>query len=50
MKMLDDIGYTLETVPKKGELVLLKTTANLSTGGTSTDVTDEVHPATYFYV
>ncbi len=48
MKMLDDIGYTLETVPQKGELVLLKTTANLSTGGTSTDVTDEVHPANIF--
>ena len=48
MKMLDDIGYTLETVPTKGELVLLKTTANLSTGGTSTDVTDEVHPANIF--
>lgn len=45
MKMLEDIGYTLETIPTKGELVLLKTTANLSTGGTSTDVTDEVHPA-----
>ncbi len=44
-KMLDDIGYTLETIPKKNELVLLKPTANLSTGGTSTDVTDEVHPA-----
>ena len=48
MKMLDDVGYTLETVPPKGELVLLKTTANLSTGGTSTDVTDEVHPANIF--
>ncbi|HMK25487.1 MAG TPA: Mur ligase family protein, partial [Chitinophagaceae bacterium] len=44
-KMLDDAGYTLETVPKKDERVLLKPTANLSTGGTSTDVTDEVHPA-----
>lgn len=44
-KMLDEKGYTLETVPPKGELVLLKPTANLSTGGTSTDVTDEVHPA-----
>ncbi|MGZ8510020.1 MAG: cyanophycin synthetase family protein, partial [Chitinophagaceae bacterium] len=39
-KMLDDAGYTLETVPKKGERVLLKPTANLSTGGTSTDITD----------
>jgi cyanophycin synthetase len=47
-KMLDDHGYTLETVPGKNELVLLKPTANLSTGGTSTDVTDEVHPANIF--
>ena len=47
-KMLDDHGYTLETIPQKNELVLLKPTANLSTGGTSTDVTDEVHPANIF--
>ena len=47
-KMLDDKGYTLENVPKKGELVLLKPTANLSTGGTSTDITDEVHPVNIF--
>ncbi len=48
MKMLEEVGYTLETVPPKGEQVLLKTTANLSTGGTCTDVTDEVHPANIF--
>ena len=47
-KMLNDKGYTLETVPAKDELVLLKPTANLSTGGTSTDMTDEVHPANIF--
>jgi len=47
-KMLNEKGYTLDTVPAKGEHVLLKTTANLSTGGTSTDVTDEVHPANIF--
>lgn len=47
-KMLDEKNYTLETIPPKGELVLLKPTANLSTGGTSTDVTDEVHPANVF--
>jgi len=47
-KMMDDAGITLETVPAKGERVLLKPTANLSTGGTSTDVTDEVHPANVF--
>ncbi len=48
MKMLEDYGYTLETVPEKGEQVLLKPTANLSTGGTSSDVTDEVHPDNIF--
>ena len=47
-KMMDDGCFTLETIPKKGERVLLKPTANLSTGGTSTDVTDEVHPANIF--
>ncbi|MBS1760642.1 MAG: cyanophycin synthetase [Bacteroidetes bacterium] len=47
-KMLDDAGITLEYVPQKDERVLLKPTANLSTGGTSTDVTDEVHPANVF--
>ncbi|HAO45383.1 MAG TPA: cyanophycin synthetase [Ferruginibacter sp.] len=47
-KMLDDAKITLETIPEKGERVLLKPTANLSTGGTSTDVTDEVHPANVF--
>lgn len=47
-KMLDDAGITLEHIPSKGERVILKPTANLSTGGTSTDVTDEVHPANIF--
>ena len=47
-KMLAEKGYTLDTVPLTGELVLLKSTANLSTGGTSTDVTDEVHPVNIF--
>jgi cyanophycin synthetase len=47
-KMLKEKGYTLDTIPSKDELVLVKSTANLSTGGTSTDVTDEVHPANIF--
>ena len=47
-KMLDDAGITMDHVPAKGERILLKPTANLSTGGTSTDVTDEVHPANVF--
>lgn len=36
--------YTLDTVLAEGEKCQLKGTANLSTGGTSTDVTDSVHP------
>jgi cyanophycin synthetase len=47
-KMLLDKGYSLATIPAKEELVLLKPTANLSTGGTSEDVTDEVHPVNVF--
>ncbi len=38
-------GYTLETVIENGEMLILKDTANLSTGGTAEDVTDFVHPA-----
>jgi cyanophycin synthetase len=37
-------GRTLETVPAAGERVQLRATANLSTGGTSIDRTDEIHP------
>ncbi len=48
MKMLEEKGYTLDSIPEAGEQVLLKPTANLSTGGTSTDVTDEVHPSNIF--
>ena len=37
-------GLTLDTVPGEGERVHLRGTANLSTGGTSIDRTDEMHP------
>jgi cyanophycin synthetase len=37
-------NFTLETILPKGEKCYLKGTANLSTGGTSTDITDIVHP------
>jgi cyanophycin synthetase len=40
--------YNLETVLKKDEHCYLKGTANLSTGGTSTDITDIVHPHNIF--
>lgn len=37
-------GLTAESVPVKGMRVVLRKNANLSTGGTATDVTDDVHP------
>jgi len=48
---LDDIavdrlreqGLTPESVPPRGMRVVLRNNANLSTGGSATDVTDEVH-------
>ena len=46
--LLEKLGYTLETVPRKDEVVYLKSTANLSTGGTSVDVTDMMHPENIF--
>ncbi len=49
---LDDIAVarlaaqnlTPDSVPPKGQRVILRNNANLSTGGTATDVTDDVHP------
>ncbi len=49
---LDDIavarlavqGLEPDSVPEKGRRVILRNNANLSTGGTATDVTDDVHP------
>jgi len=46
--LLEKLEYTLETVPRKDEVVYLKSTANLSTGGTSVDVTDMMHPENIF--
>jgi len=46
--ILKDKGYTLDTVLNKDEILHLKDTANLSTGGTATDVTDMVHPENIF--
>jgi cyanophycin synthetase len=42
--MLARKGYSRETVPAAGEQVFLRSTGNLSTGGTATDMTDVVHP------
>lgn len=44
INMLKKQGYTLKSIPEKGKIVWLKSTANLSTGGIAEDVTDQVHP------
>ena len=43
-QLLQKKGYTPTTVPPAGEVVFLRSTGNLSTGGTAIDVTDIVHP------
>ena len=37
-------GMDADSVPPKGQRVVLRNNANLSTGGSATDVTDDVHP------
>ena len=41
---LAEQGLNEHSVPTLGQRVVLRNNANLSTGGTATDVTDEVHP------
>ncbi len=48
MDILNKRSYTLDTVLEDREELWLKPTANLSTGGTATDVTDYVHPTNIF--
>lgn len=48
LDLLDKLNYTPSSVPKEGEIVYLKSTANLSTGGTSIDVTEMMHPENIF--
>ncbi len=43
-RLLTKLGYDRSTVPAEGETVYLRSTANLSTGGTAIDVTDTIHP------
>lgn len=47
-EQLEKNNYSLDTILKKEEKCYLKGTANLSTGGTSTDITDLVHPTNIF--
>ena len=41
---MDAAGYSSESVPLKGEVFYLRSTVNLSTGGTAIDMTDSCHP------
>ena len=41
---LAEDGLTADSIPARGMRVVLRNNANLSTGGTATDVTDDVHP------
>jgi cyanophycin synthetase len=44
LAVLAEQGYTPESVPPAGVRVLIRRNGNLSTGGTATDVTDQIHP------
>lgn len=48
LKVLGLRNMTPESVPGLGEIIFLRETANLSTGGTATDVTDIIHPSNKF--
>jgi cyanophycin synthetase len=43
-RLMEEAGYDKETVLEKNQTFYLRSTANLSTGGTAIDVTDIVHP------
>ncbi|MFT5276476.1 MAG: cyanophycin synthetase [Glaciecola sp.] len=43
-RLMDEAGYNKDKVLEKEQLFYLRSTANLSTGGTAIDVTDIVHP------
>lgn len=45
LALLAKSGRAPNTVPMAGERVILRDTANLSTGGTAVDRTDAIHPA-----
>jgi cyanophycin synthetase len=48
LNILKEKGLELSDVLPEGQLLYLKSTANLSTGGTATDITDLVHPYNVF--
>ncbi|CAN5665396.1 cyanophycin synthetase [soil metagenome] len=44
IKILELKGYSVDTILPEGEICFLKSTANISTGGTAIDRTEEVNP------
>ncbi|MEJ7624890.1 MAG: cyanophycin synthetase [Pyrinomonadaceae bacterium] len=48
LRCIRKAGYEVDSVLPEGETLFLKTTANISTGGTAIDCTDEVHPENVF--
>ena len=44
LAVLTDQGWTPESIPAAGAMVLIRRNGNLSTGGTAIDVTERVHP------
>jgi cyanophycin synthetase len=44
VEVLEKQELTLESIPAEGRFVQLKLTGNMSTGGTSIDRTDDIHP------
>ncbi|MGB3513314.1 MAG: cyanophycin synthetase [Microcoleaceae cyanobacterium] len=44
LDILERQGYTIDSIPRRGEICFLRATANLSTGGIAVDRTDEIHP------
>ena len=43
-RLMEKVGYDASTVLNKDEVFYMRSTANLSTGGTAIDLTDVVHP------
>lgn len=44
LKLLAEKGYDSQSIPAANEVIYLRRTANISTGGTAVDVTDTIHP------
>lgn len=42
--LMEKEGYTASTILPEGKICYLRDTANLSTGGTAIDLTDQIHP------